>query len=117
MSLKVSLNNRPAFARIPTPYYVYRIVFSKHDIPNLRATHWLPQFPHSEREIWVKQRQVRDLLLAIEPEAHWEKHEARRCPLCCRWVVGFGAQIMRERELQARRSGETLETCGEVCQR
>jgi hypothetical protein len=65
----------------------------------------------------VKQRQIRDLLLAIEPEARWEKHEARKCPLCRRWVVGFGAQIMRERELRARLSGEALQTCGEGCKR
>ena len=77
MSLKLSLNHRPAYARIPTAYYVYRIVFSKHDIPRLRATYWLPQFPHSEREIWVKQRQVRDLLLAIEPEARWRTTKHR----------------------------------------
>jgi hypothetical protein len=54
------------------------MVFSHHDIPQLRQRHWLPTFPHSAREIWVKQRQIRGLLLAIEPEARWEKHEARR---------------------------------------
>jgi hypothetical protein len=109
VSLKVSLNHRPASARIPTPYYVYRIVFRTRDIPKLRQTHWLPSFPHSDREIWVKQRQIRDLLLAIDPEAQWEKHEARRCPRCHRWFLGIQAQMMRERESRARFSGEELE--------
>jgi hypothetical protein len=68
--------------RLTAPQYVWRIVFATRDIPKLRQTHWLPSFPHSDREIWVKQRQIRDLLLAIDPEARWEKHEARRCPRC-----------------------------------
>jgi hypothetical protein len=89
---------------------VYRILFSDRDLPKLRQSHWLPSFPHSAREIWIKQRQFRDLLLAIEPEAQWEKHEARRCPRCCRWFVGIQAQMMRERETRARFSEEPLES-------
>jgi hypothetical protein len=115
VSLRVSLNHRPASARIPTPYYVYRIVFRTHDIPKLRMTHWLPSFPHDNREIWVKQRQIRDLLLAIDPEAEWEKHEARRCPRCRRWFLGIQAQMMREREFVARLNGEPVGKCGENC--
>jgi hypothetical protein len=79
-------------------------------------THWLPSFSHSNREIWVKQRQIRDLLLAIEPDAKWEKHEARRCPRCRRWFLGIQAQMLRERETVARLKGEALEPCGESCQ-
>ncbi len=115
MSLKVSLNHRPASARIPTPYYVWRVVFSRHDITKLRMTHWLPSFPHSNREIWVKQRQIRDLLLAIEPSARWEKHEARRCPRCRRWFLGIQAQMLLERETVARMNGKPPEPCGEFC--
>jgi hypothetical protein len=111
----VSLNHRPASARIPTPYYVWHVVFSRHDIPKLRMTHWLPSFPHSNREIWVKQRQIRDLLLAIEPNARWEKHEARRCPRCRRWFLGIQAQMLLERETVARMNGKPLEPCGENC--
>jgi len=29
---------------------------------------------------------------AIEPDARWEKHEARRCPLCRRWRLGIQAR-------------------------
>jgi hypothetical protein len=113
--VRVSLNHRPASARIPTPYYVWHIVFRTHDIPKLRMTHWLPSFSHSDREIWVKQRQIRDLLLAIEPDAKWEKHEARRCPRCRRWFLGIQAQMLRERETVARLKGEPLEPCVEGC--
>jgi hypothetical protein len=116
LAFRVSLEGDVSKFRLPTPYYIYRIVFSKNEIPQLPHSQWLSSFPHSNREIWVKQRQVRDQLLAIEPEARWEKHEARMCSLCRRWVVGFGAQIMRQRELQARLSGEALQTCGEECQ-
>ena len=116
MSLKVSLNHRPALARIPTPYYVWRVVFLSRDIPKLRVSHWLPCFPHSAREIWVKQRQIRDLLLAIEPGARWEKHEARRCPLCHRRVVGIQAQMMREREQRSRLKGEASTPCSDYCE-
>jgi hypothetical protein len=49
---------------LTAPYYIYYIAFRSHDIPKLRASHWIPSFPHSAREIWVKQRQIRDLLLA-----------------------------------------------------
>ena len=97
-------------------YYVYRIAFRSHDIPKLRASHWIPSFPHSAREIWVKQRQIRDLLLAIEPGARWEKHEARRCPRCHRWVVGIQAQMMREREQRARLKGEASPPCSDYCE-
>ncbi len=69
----------------------------------------------SNREIWVKQRQIRDLLLAIEPGAKWEKHEARRCPRCRRWFLGIQAQMLREREVVARLNGKPLEPCGESC--
>jgi hypothetical protein len=31
----------------------------------VRPSHWLPELPHSEHEIWVKECQIRDLLLAI----------------------------------------------------
>jgi hypothetical protein len=102
-------------ARIPTPYYVWRVVFSHHEIPKLRMTHWLPEFTHTNREIWVKQRQIKDLLLAIEPGARVEKHEARRCPICHRWFLGIAAQMLREREVVARMNGKTLEPCGEFC--
>ena len=115
MSLRVSLNHRPASARIPTPYYVWRVVFSHHEIPKLRMTHWLPEFTHTNREIWVKQRQIRDLLLAIEPTARWEKHEARRCPRCRRWFLGIQAQMLLERETVARLKGESVGKCGENC--
>jgi hypothetical protein len=71
----------------------------------LSSAHWLPSFPHSNREIWVKPRQIRDLLLAIEPGAKWEKHEARRCPICRRWFLGIQAQMLREREMVARLGG------------
>ena len=115
MSLRVSLNHRPASARIPTAYYVWHVVFSRHDIPKLRMTHWLPSFEHSNREIWVKQRQIKDLLLAIEPAARVEKHEARRCPRCRRWFLGIQAQMLRERETVARLNGVPIEKCGEFC--
>ena len=69
---------------LTAPYYIYYIAFRSHDIPKLRASHWIPSFPHSARETWVKQRQIRDLLLAIELGARWEKHEARRCARCHR---------------------------------
>ena len=101
---------------LTAPYYVYRIAFRSHDIPMLRASHWIPSFPHSAREIWVKQRQIRDLLLAIEPGARWEKHEARRCPRCHRWVVGIQAQMMREREQRARLKGEASPPCSDYCE-
>ena len=97
-------------------YYVYRMAFRSHDNPKLRASYWIPSFPHSEREIWVKQRQIRDLLLAIEPGARWEKHEARRCPRCHRWVVGIQAQMMREREQRARLKGEASPPCSDYCE-
>jgi ssDNA-binding Zn-finger/Zn-ribbon topoisomerase 1 len=101
--------------QLTAPQYVWRIVFSTRDLPKLRQSQYLADFPHSAREIWVKQRQIRDLLLAIEPSARWEKHEARRCPRCHRWFVGIEAQRMREREMRARFSGEPLERCGESC--
>jgi hypothetical protein len=91
---------------------VYRILFSNRDLPKLRQSHWLPSFPHSAREIWIKQRQFRDLLLAIEPEALWEKHEARRCPRCCPLVRGT-SDADDAGATRARFSGEPLEPCGE----
>ena len=115
MSVRASLNHRPACARIPTPYYVWHVVFSRHDIPKLRMTHWLPCFERTNREIWVKQRQIKDLLLAIEPGARVEKHEARRCPRCRRWFLGIQAQMLLERETVARMNGKPLEPCGEFC--
>ena len=57
-------------------------------------------FPHGERETWVKQPQVRDLLLAIEPDARWEKREARRCPLCRKWLLGSGYFCGKQRDWQ-----------------
>ena len=47
------------YVGLAAPPCVWRIVFSTHDIPKLRQTHWLPSFPHSGREIWVNQRQKR----------------------------------------------------------
>jgi len=37
---------------LTAPYYIYYIAFRSHDIPKLRASHWIPSFPHSAREIW-----------------------------------------------------------------
>ena len=107
----------PKSPRKPTtaPYYVWRVTFLARELPKLRASHYLASFPHTTREIWVKQRQVRDLLLAIDPGARWEKHEARRCPVCHRWFIGIPAQMLREREMIARLSGEKLDACGEGC--
>lgn len=101
--------------QLTAPQYVWRIVFSTRDLPKLRQSQYLADFPHSAREIWVKQRQIRDLLLAIEPSARWEKHEARRCPRCHRWFLGVEAQSMRERETRARFNIEPLGPCGESC--
>jgi hypothetical protein len=112
VSLRVSLNHRPASARVPTQYYVYLVIFSRDDIkiPNFR--HRLPGFPHEDpREIWVKQRQQRDILLSLDPKARWEKHEARKCPLCGCWMLGIQAQMQRERELCARFNNEPLAPC------
>jgi hypothetical protein len=49
VSLKPSRNALTALQ------YVWRIQFVTRDIPKLRASHWLPSFPHSAREICVKQ--------------------------------------------------------------
>src|SRR5664280_3437619 len=37
---------------LTAPYYIYYVAFRSHDIPKLRASHWIPSFPHSAREIW-----------------------------------------------------------------
>lgn len=101
--------------RLTAPQDVWHILFSTRDLPKLRQSHYLPGFPHGPREIWVKQRQIRDLLLAIDPAARWAKHEARRCSRCHRWCLGIQAQMMRERETRARFSGEPLEPCCDGC--
>jgi hypothetical protein len=93
---------------LTAPYYVYRVVFYSRDIPE--KVRGLPLFPRTAREIWVWQRQVRDILLALDPHAQWEKHEARKCPRCGCWYLGIQAQMMREREEVAR-----LVPCGESC--
>jgi hypothetical protein len=100
--------------RLTAPYYIYRVVFGQKTIPRVRS---VPGFPCTEREVWVKQRQIRDLLLGIEPGALWEKHEARRCPLCHRWFVGIPAQMQREREMCARLNGTSLVPCGDHCRK
>jgi hypothetical protein len=78
VSLKVSLNHRPASARVPTAYYVYCVTFYSFDIPDSCRRHAMAGFPRSEREMWVWKRSGRDLLLKLDPEARWEKHEARQ---------------------------------------
>jgi hypothetical protein len=75
------------------------------------ASAWLPGFPRGEREIWVKQRQQRDILLSLDPKARWEKHEARKCPRCGRWMLGIQAQMQRERNLCARFNNQPLAPC------
>lgn len=103
--------------RLTAPQYVWHVVFFARELPRLRQSHYLVNFPQTDHEVWVKQRQIRDLLLAIDPKARWEKHEARRCPLCRRWFIGIPAQMLRERETQSRFSGEPLGPCGEGCSR
>jgi hypothetical protein len=109
--LRPYLRNRPASACVPHQYYVYLVIFSRDDIkiPNFR--HRLPGFPREEREIWVKQRQQRDILLSLDPKARWEKHEARKCPRCGRWMLGIQAQMQREREMCARFNNQPLAPC------
>ncbi len=103
--------------RSPTtaPYYVWRIIFTTRDLPKLRVVQYLPAFTHTAREIYVKQRQIRDLLLEIDPGARYEKHEARQCPWCHLWRLGIQAQMMREREMVARLNGKKLGRCGDGC--
>ena len=48
--------------------FIYDLGNRQWDIPKLRVSHWLPCFPHSAREIWVKQRQIRDLRLKVAPK-------------------------------------------------
>ena len=83
-------------------YYVYLITFYSFDIPDSFRRHALAGFPRSPREMWVWKRASRNLLLAADPKARYEKHEARRCSRCGRWCLGLQAQMMREREQYAR---------------
>lgn len=50
---------------LTAPYYVYRIVFYSRDIPE--KVRGLRRFPRTAREIWVWQRQVRDIPLGARP--------------------------------------------------
>jgi hypothetical protein len=56
-------------------YFVYHVTFYSRDIPE--SVRGLRHFPRSEREIWVWKRQTCNVLLATDPKAQWEKHEAR----------------------------------------
>ena len=93
---------------LTAPYYVYHVTFYSHDIPRLPGARPLAGFPRSDRDIWVWKRSSRDLLLKIEPDARWVKHEARKCPRCGGWRLGIQAQMMREREMCARINGEKV---------
>jgi len=57
----------------------------------------MPAFPRTKRKIWVWKRETRDLLLKLDPKAKWEKHEARKCHRCGRWMLGLQAQMQRDR--------------------
>ena len=114
--MRPNLRNRPASARVPSRYFVYRVVFSRHDIQLPYFRHCLPPgFPRTRAEVWIKERQQRDLLLRLDPQATSEKYEARRCQRCGRWALGIQAQIMRERELCARMNNEEIPLCCSDC--
>lgn len=93
-------------------YYVYKITFRSQDIPDaIFRHHAMAGFPRTAREIWVWKRASRNLLLKIDPLARWEKHEARKCPRCGRWMLGIQAQMQRERDMVARMKGEKVRPC------
>lgn len=95
------------------PYYVYRVAFHSCNIP--ATVRGMPAFPRSRRVIWVWQRQVRDVLLKLDPTTRHEKHEARKCSRCGRWMLGIQAQMCRERDFCARLNGTKPGRCGDSC--
>jgi hypothetical protein len=93
------------------PYYVYRVTFYSFDIPDAFRRHQLTGFPRGPREIWVWKRSSRNFLLAADPKARHEKHEARKCPRCGCWMLGIEAQMQRERETCARMNNQPVAPC------
>ena len=92
----------PSAAQAPSPTTSTSSPSIPFDIPDSFRRHALAGFPRSPREMWVWKRASRNLLLAADPKARYEKHEARGCSRCGRWCLGLQAQMMREREQYAR---------------
>ncbi len=104
--------------RFPTthPYYIYHVQFSDDvQLPRFQHKEWFVELPHSSREVWVKLRRTRNALLALDPKAKVDVHEARRCPRCHLLQLGIGAQMIRHRETVARAKGVPVGKCGTVC--
>lgn len=100
---------------------VYRVETQAIDIPEWAKKHALPEFSSELNVIWVKQRGTAKLIARYDRAAGGTPQvmevEARRCPLCGRWMLGLDATMQRERELAVRLSLGTLqiEPCSIFC--
>ena len=70
------------------PYYIYLITFYSFDIPDSFRRHALVGFPRSAAKSGCGGDRAATLL-AADPNARYEKHEARKCSRCGRWCVGL----------------------------
>lgn len=98
---------------------VYRVQTDAMNIPEWAEQHAIPLFTREADVIWVKRRSMAKTIAEYDRAAGGHpsitEHEARRCPLCRRWYLGFEAKMLREREEAARLSRKPLGPCSISC--
>jgi hypothetical protein len=101
---------------------VYRVETQAIDTPEWAEKYAIPEFSREPDVIWVKQRGTAKLIARYDKEAggtpRVDECEARRCPYCTRWMIGFEAAEQRKRELAVRLSLGKLKLppCNFICE-
>jgi hypothetical protein len=116
---KKPLRNMPAWAQPERRHYIYRLFVVSGTLPDTALVVGLLGMPRSQSSVWIRERReatrLQDQINRAGGQAHVEQHQAHRCELCKRWLLGILGELLRRQRERERAFDEPMQPCGPGC--